>query len=85
MGLTRAFLYAGAKRVIVSLWNVNDGRITERNGASTTAMAAEPDYVRGIARSTGLHVEVKTMERDITGLRCSARMEMNAKLLLPLG
>jgi CHAT domain-containing protein len=24
MGLTRAFLYAGAPRVVVSLWNVND-------------------------------------------------------------
>ena len=24
MGLTRAFLYAGVPRVIVSLWNVND-------------------------------------------------------------
>src|SRR5262249_13576636 len=24
MGITRAFLYAGAPRVVVSLWNVND-------------------------------------------------------------
>ena len=24
MGLTRGFLYAGAARVVVSLWNVND-------------------------------------------------------------
>ena len=24
MGLTRAFLYAGAARVVVSLWSVND-------------------------------------------------------------
>jgi CHAT domain-containing protein len=24
MGFTRAFLYAGAPRVVVSLWNVND-------------------------------------------------------------
>ena len=29
MGLTRAFLYAGVPRVIVSLWNVNDQATSE--------------------------------------------------------
>lgn len=28
MGMTRGFFYAGAERVLVSLWNVNDGRAT---------------------------------------------------------
>jgi len=28
MGMTRGFFYAGAERVLVSLWNVNDGRVT---------------------------------------------------------
>lgn len=40
MGLTRAFLYAGAPRVIVSLWNVNDE-------ATADLMAA---FYRGLLR-----------------------------------
>jgi CHAT domain-containing protein len=40
MGLTRAFLYAGAPRVVVSLWNVNDR-------ATAELMAA---FYRGVLR-----------------------------------
>lgn len=29
MGLTRGFMYAGAKRVVVSLWSVNDRATSE--------------------------------------------------------
>lgn len=29
MGMTRAFLHAGAKRVVVSLWDVTDATTTE--------------------------------------------------------
>jgi CHAT domain-containing protein len=29
IGLTRGFMYAGAKRVVVSLWNVNDAATAE--------------------------------------------------------
>jgi CHAT domain-containing protein len=41
MGLTRAFLYAGAPRVIVSLWNVNDRATAELMAALYSGMLRE--------------------------------------------
>jgi len=33
MGMSRAFLYAGADSVLISLWNVNDASTAELNEA----------------------------------------------------
>jgi len=49
LGLTRAFFYAGARNVVVSLWNVND---------SATATLMESFYRnlrRGLTKSEALH------------------------------
>jgi len=49
LGLTRAFFYAGARNVVVSLWNVND---------SATAALMESFYLnlrRGLTKSEALH------------------------------
>jgi CHAT domain-containing protein len=49
LGLTRAFFYAGARNVVVSLWNVND---------SATATLMESFYLnlrRGLTKSEALH------------------------------
>jgi len=41
MGLTRAFLYAGVPRVVVSLWNVNDRATAELMAALYRSMLRE--------------------------------------------
>jgi CHAT domain-containing protein len=48
LGLTRAFFYAGARNVTVSLWNVNDA------STSTLMKAFYENLNRGLSKSAAL-------------------------------
>jgi CHAT domain-containing protein len=59
MGLTRAFLYAGVPRVVVSLWNVND-----RATASLMAAFYEKVLRRGASPSQALREAQLELRKD---------------------
>jgi CHAT domain-containing protein len=54
MGLTRAFLYAGAPRVIVSLWSVNDRATAELMGNLYRALLRDGMTPTGALRQAQL-------------------------------
>jgi len=61
MGLTRAFLYAGAPRVIVSLWNVNDRATAELMTSMYRSMLREG--MRPAAALRAAQLEMRKQKR----------------------
>jgi CHAT domain-containing protein len=61
MGLTRAFLYAGVPRVVVSLWNVNDRATAELMAALYRSMLR--DGKRPSAALREAQLELRKQER----------------------
>jgi CHAT domain-containing protein/tetratricopeptide (TPR) repeat protein len=58
IGLTRAFLYAGAKSVVVSLWEVND------RSTSELMRAFYYELLKGIGKDEALRRAMVTVRRD---------------------
>ena len=56
MGLTRAFLYAGAPRVVVSLWNVNDRATADLMAALYRRMLRDGDRPAAALRAAQLEI-----------------------------
>ena len=59
VGLTRAFMYAGAKRVVVSLWNVNDEATSELMSKFYLGM-----WKRGLSSSEALRQAQLAMSKQ---------------------
>jgi CHAT domain-containing protein len=59
IGLTRAFMYAGAKRVVVSLWNVNDEATSELMSKFYLGM-----WKRGLSSSEALRQAQLAMSKQ---------------------
>ena len=75
VGLTRGFMYAGAKRVVVSLWSVNDSATAEMMKAFIPANALNREKSRsGTESRTARNVENPAMESSLLlGGFCSSR------------
>jgi CHAT domain-containing protein len=58
LGLMRGFLYAGARSLLLSLWNVND--------ASTTSLMANfyREWQQGASKSVALRSAMLTLRND---------------------
>jgi CHAT domain-containing protein len=64
IGLTRGFMYAGAKRVVASLWNVNDFATAELMGQFYKAMLKDGMSPVAALRAAQLAIRAQNDWRD---------------------